>query len=92
MQNPDPNFEQDQELDFFEQLAIAAGNSGDSLVGKIVENAKKGDTSSLKLVEKAMNEARFAKEDKLKLTDEQYRRIILLAAQRLQGAESAKTA
>lgn len=80
------------EMDFFEKLATEAQNSGDSLILKIIENAKDGDTSSLKLVEKAMNESRFAKDTKLKLTDEQYQRIILLAAKRIEAARSTQAA
>jgi len=76
-----------EDLDFFEQLSAAARDGGDVLIGKIIENAKAGDASSLKLLEKALHESRFAKEEKLKITDEQYQRIILLAAERIRGSK-----
>lgn len=81
----DNNLLDAEELDFFEKLSIAAKNSGDVLIGKIIENAKEGDNSSLKLVEKAINESRYSKEERLKISDGQFEQIALLVADRIRG-------
>jgi hypothetical protein len=79
------------EKDFFELLASTAREDRGGLIGSIIQNAKLGDASSLKILERALLEGRFGQEEKLKLTDGQYKTIILLAADRIRGGKITQT-
>lgn len=80
--------ESDEVKDFFEFLNQEATGSPEKmhkLAYNIIQNAHKGDTSSLRLLEKVLTDSRFSKEEKLKIKDAQYRRVVLLAAERIVG-------
>lgn len=77
----DPVFEKD----FFQALSEVANSPERKavLVNMVLMNAQKGDPASLKILERAMNEGRFSEDRKIKITNEQFRQIIKLAAERL---------
>ena len=77
----DPVFEKD----FFEALSEVANSPEQKgrLINMVLINAQRGDPSSLKILERAMNEGRFSEDKKIKITNEQFRQIIKLAAERL---------
>jgi len=60
---------------------VSADKTGFAL--SLVQNAKDGDASSLKMVQQAFEEALFRQDDKLKITNEQFENIIRLAAERI---------
>lgn len=49
---------------------------------KIVNNAKEGDASALKMVQSAFEESLFRQDDKLSISDRQYEEIIRLSYER----------
>ena len=73
------------EKDFFEALSEVANmpEQKGRLINMVIINAQNGDPSALKILEKAMSEGRFSEEKKIRITNEQFRKIIRLAAERL---------
>ncbi len=71
-------------VDFYKRLATIAQDQGDPLIAAIVNNAKAGDASSLKILEKALVDSKFDVEQTVKITNDQFKKIIILAAERFQ--------
>lgn len=69
--------------DFWEGLAAQVGRDQGPIISDIITSARDGDASALKIVQTALEKFSGAKEEKLKVTDEQFKQIIRLAADRI---------
>lgn len=73
----------DKEQTFNELLVETAATQKGSLVTAIIQNAKEGDASALKILQNAFQEMKFTQEDSVKITPAQYKQVIKLAAERI---------
>lgn len=75
------------EMDFFEMMENSMDDflTRKKMVESVILNAQKGDSSSLRIVERALMESKYKNEQKLIFTDAQLRNIITLAADRIRG-------
>lgn len=73
-----------KDISFNELLVYMATRTGEKerLVYSIIQNAKEGDASALKMLAQVMESAAF-QDDKIKISDVQFKNIIKLAAQRI---------
>lgn len=80
----EPENEKPKELDFLEILAqkISTTDEKYSLVHNILEQARAGEASALKMVMTALERVGSNEEDRIKINNEQLKTIIVLAAER----------
>lgn len=72
-----------EELTFEQYLARLGENNKEGLAHAVLEAARKQDPTAFRLLEKAFESSRFQKEEKVKISAEQFKQIIKLAAERL---------
>lgn len=81
------------EMDFFELMENSMGDfmTRKRIVESVITNVQKGDNASLKILERVLMEMKFKNEQKLIVSDDQLRNIILLAADRIRGQAALQT-
>lgn len=90
--NPQPPRKSPKDMSFLELLHEYAGDFSkkEKLVRSILQKAEEGDSAAIKILEKAYEENRYSENQKLSLSDEQWKNIILLAADRIRGQRESQ--
>jgi hypothetical protein len=74
-----------EDMSFDDLVVEVADLQKEDLAYSIVENAKKGDAGAMKLLQVALERAMYQNEDKLKISPDQFKNIILHAARHLES-------
>lgn len=84
----DGNF---KELDLFEMLRnhVSKESTKQELLGLIMGQLREGESSAFRLLEKALLETKVS-DDYLDFTDDQFQKIIVLAAERIGQDQAVK--
>ena len=75
------------EMSFNELLAVTAESDKQSLILSIIRQAKEGEASAIKLISQAILENQYNEDERFPISDDRFKEIILLAADRARGGE-----